>query len=583
MNHLTQRIGKLVRTSLQRIFGHDYRPVSRRRGQRLVRLNVETLDARIVLSPVNTVVFGGPPAGLFPTTYHLANTGVLTRSDLLGTVQLDSMTAAFNVDPTGTDVWDLETNGHLWHQHQGNWILEDTATGDIRMAPNGTLYDLEVSGAVWRWQKGQWDTAPLARGVTRFETDANNDVWALQDGVLTEWNNVGASPTEIGHVVSFAVGGTTVAYQIGLGPLSANKSRLLVTDVKSNGDSLVANDGNTASVAAYGVTLDGSLWVASDNGNSGNPLPLAVARISPHPTSGYDVDPSQNPNSTIVRANGQPGESFQVSPDESTVAVVGNGMFSSYTLQGSPASWTETKLDPTSLAAGQYGVGNDNEIYEGRLAGGLSKFTSPTNTTSEAVASSAYQFVLGPNGQLSFVTMQGQYLWSNDANVQGRVVDNHVGQIGVSVTGRQYERESSGQLWVFDGVGWSLLSGHCSTFTLTSTGQLYEAEANGDLWRLTTSWELVGSGTQPGSLFTLADGTVIALEGFNLAEFTPDMTAVIQPAVSQVSSGYFAFIAAVPNERGFDYPIADPWEPGGTAFSVVLPVGNFITMSPALW
>jgi hypothetical protein len=601
MTAFVETLGKSILSRLHRAFRRRPTPAPGARSQRHVRPAVEVLEDRALLSPVSTVNIG---SGFNFVAYHLANTGALTASGIFGAVTLDMKTAAFNIDPTGTDLWDLETNGQLWHRHNSAWTREDTTTGDIRMAPNGTLYDLEITGQLWRWQNGKWDSAPLASGISRFDTDANNNLYALQDGTLFKWNNAGIRTTGDTQVVSFAVGGTTLAYQRGyLGPSASQLSRLVLSVTFPDGSiagSDLLNNGVDASAAEYGVTADGDLWVLSDNaGNPSDILTLARLAFPSVSTFNADVDRANNANSQIVTAAGSTGSSFEVSPDESTVVVAAELTVSSYTRQGNPAGWAETVLDNAgNLGTHVFqvvGVANDNQIYNeyaGQTDASLVKYPNPTSSSSTLIAHMPYtlqQLLLGPNGQLSFLDVLGRYWWSNDANVSGRQIDTSVLQIGTSVTGRQYELEASGHLYAFDGTSWSLLSSQANTFTLAGTGQLYETESNGELWRLTTTWTDLGSGIRLGgslgaaSLFALPDGVVAALLGNNLTEFTPGMTTVVQGAVTFVTWGVAAF--GFQGDRIFIAPLADPWLPDGAACSWVSPIGTgiyLVSMSPGV-
>jgi hypothetical protein len=583
-------------------------------------------------------------------TFTLANTGTLTfaaTGSQLATF-VDSNVAEFNVDTArgAPNLWELKTNGNLWELPGGNtmnWMLQDQNTGAISLAPNGVLSDLKLNGNLWRFKPGDpmggFGSTPLASGVTDASVDAQGNVYGLKDGNLLEWSaatptvatvlntstvaNASLGAANAGHVVSFQVGNNTVAFQLGYGdPLSGE-----VFVSYNNGATLTALSsaaaGKAVTASQYGVANDGTVFVRTDTAgavNAGKVVQLSV--------TGKVTDTDLG---TAVMVNGNAAQWFELSPDGTWIAADSKGNLSAYTIGigGAGVLGAEDMLETAGKAA-SFGIANDNRVYElttGGVANSLLQWTPSLSaltgasdgkaSASATVNTSVGQWVLGANGQVAYLKGAaapgggpGTYFWGNDNGLAQRQDSMPVAEIGVSRNGAQYELETSGVLWQWNGGNamfgqmspWRMLDAGVSAFVVSTNSALYETESNGNLWRfsgdtmsmnmsmmmmmMTTTmpnWTLLSSTASVGSsigsaqdgvsngapLYVLPDGTVVTLVNGSFEQITADRS---QATVGLNSISWGNFVAAglidKPGQNGFS-PAFNPGTVLGGQFSNV--------------
>jgi hypothetical protein len=610
-------------------------------------------------------------------TYTLNNTGFLTFTPTGGTaVAIDKACAAFNMDGTG-ELWDLEAGGTLWRLNTavangttfiGNpardgWTLSDSNVGAISLSNDGTLMDLKVNGNLWRWKGGSasangtalggWNslTTPLATGVTRADVDSKGDIVFLRDGTL--WRLTEAATTSTpgapgvldlttaagavdGSVTSFALGDTTLAFQLGKAAGTAGGAGPSQGEVIATYDSTAAapsfghlfNDATIPnpdfSITAYGVAADGIIF---DRTSDPGADPRAADRAVRIGFGGFDDDfpGGALPQDTLLTVNGgqapTTGSWFQISPDGTTVAVLStggaggnNGDLSAYTegfVGGVQTLSAETTLDTANLGT-SFGVSNDNRVYEDQ--GGtarLEQWTLGPPAVSTPVAAGVLKWTLGPNGQVSYMTAGAggnSLFWFND--LASTKVDSPVLDFGVAPNGEQYDLKTNGNLWgatmnLSGGnatTTWTLLDGATvpggpgvAAFTVGTDSQLFETEVNGKLWKTAETnggWvnPFTLATTAPDQLFALPDGGVITLVNGSLEQISSDKAIVVVAGVTNLRWGSGFTVAtlvnrdtaegAFPGTVGYN-PAVDPLSPDGLQYSNITFSGPFVAATTA--
>jgi hypothetical protein len=631
-----QRLAHAFRCAVRSLFSQASPPAhqTRRPGPTLLRL--EALEDRLVPSVAHSAA--GNLNGV-AGTFTLANTGNLTFTPTASKVVtfVDSNVAEFNVDTVadakgGPNLWELKTNGNLWELPGGmtaQWTLQDTNTGAMSLAPNGILSDLKMNGNLWRFKPGDpgggFGAAPLSSGVTDASVDALGNIYDLRDGNVIKFssatpvgaiglnNNNAANPAfgaaKIGHVVSFQVGGNTVAFQFGY--TDALTGEVFVS--YDNGATFTALSstavGGEVTGSQYGVANDGTVFVRTDTSgavNAGKVVQLSVtAKVT-------DTDLG-----TPITVSGNAATWFQLSPDGNYIAADAMSNLSVYSIgpTGAGVLGAEDVLESTGISA-SFGIANDDRVYE--LTTGapnnLDQWTPSVNvfgvTDGNAsglamVNASVGKWVLGANGQVAY--LQGgfapiTYFWGNDNGLAQKQDSAPVVEIGVSRNGAQYELEASGTLWQWTGGNaflgqsspWNMLDTIASAFVVSTNSALYETESNGQLWRLSgdattkpsmVNWtrllDMVNVGGTP--LYVLPDGTVVTLFNGGIEQITVDTSAQLSVGQNAIVWGNFAVAVGLvnnPGQKGFS-PAFNPILVLGGQFSNIAGTG-FTAFGPFL-
>jgi hypothetical protein len=460
----------------------------------LVRPRLEPLEARAVpaLAHAAPLAINGQ-AG----TATLAPTGDLTFTPAAGApLVLNRVASAFNVD-AGNNLWLLESTARLWElpsgsdpavfNRLGGWVLRDANAGSFSLSDSGVLVEVRPNGDLRRFANGTFDAGLLARGVTRADVDASGNVYALIDGDLMKWSPGQTTPARLndgtagagnepGNVVSFQVGGDTVAWMLGFRDPSAAK--VLVSYTNGTNPSFVTDNNGSGLIAVYAVAADGSVLVADPGAQANTGVTLLA-------DGGFNVDTQ----GTDLPVNGvaQAGTSFQLSPDGKAVAVLdaGSRNLSAYLISGN-ALGAEQKV-VTDGTAQSFGIANDLSVYEytpTRTLRHYSPFATNPNLTPTLDGTEVSQWQLGPNGRVALLAGAGSF------SVTSQSVAN-AAQLGFAPNGQLYLLTASGIL--YRGVGnaarpgvyaFTRLRGSVAAFAVNSTSALVVVQRNGDVLRL---------------------------------------------------------------------------------------------------
>jgi hypothetical protein len=513
--------------------------------------------------------------------------------------------------------------------------------------------DLKINGNLWRWKGGSgsdngtplggWNslTTPLAAGVTRADVDAKGDIVFLRDGTLWRLTEAATSSTPgapgvldlttaagavDGSVVSFALGNTTLAFQLGKAAGTAGGAGPSQGEVLATYDSTAAapsfshlfNQATSPnpdfSLTEYGVAADGIIF-SRTNDPGANPLAQNQVEMIFFGSFQDDLFPGLAPG----RVTGDVTW-FQISPDGTTLAVLTTAGINAGDLWGYNASTVEgSPLDSEKLGT-SFGVSNDDRVYEFENSGGAAGSMTLMQWTLEGpgspglstpVAAGVLKWTLGPNGQVSYMTAGAggnALFWFND--LASTKVDSPVLDFGVPPNGEQYDLKTNGNLWgatmnLSGGnatATWTLLDGATvpggagvAAFTVGTNSQLFETVVNGKLWKTTETnggWvnPFTLATTAPDQLFALPDGTVMTLVNGSLEQITSDTAFVLVAGVTNLRWGSGFTVAtlvnrdtaqgAFPGIVGYN-PAVDPFSPDGLQYSNITFSGTFVPATTA--
>jgi hypothetical protein len=534
----------------RRLFARCFREAALRKPGRAnrARPRLEALEDRLVPAVAHTASLTLQGTG---GTVTLSSSGLLQfQPTALGpAVALESICSAFNVDGNN-NLFELNSRGRLWElpgganpavSGPGGWVSLDSNVGAISVA-GGVLEELKMNGNLWRFANGAFSAGPLASGVTRADVDAAGDIVYLKDGTLyrvlpTATTFTPGSPGVLdlntaagasdGSVVSFSLGNTTLAFQVGNGAPGPIQGEVLATYDTTAAAPVWGNLFNDATgpgpdllITEYGVAADGVIFNrTSDPGADPNAQNRAV-RIG---FGSFDDDlPPSAPFGTVLTVNGgqapSNGSSFQISPDGTTIAVLStggggnNGDLSVYTeglVGGVPTLSAETPLDTVGQGT-NFGMALDQKVYE-LTAGPTLQFYDPFASTPvltpTVVSDKVSQWQLGPAGQLAFLTTDGTF------HVGGQSVLGVV-QFSFAANGELYYLTGGGDLFqgtgnpaVPGGYNFSRIDVGTSAFAVGTNSALLDVKSNGSVWRLGGDPSAVFS-NMPASPATVFNGWV---------------------------------------------------------------------------
>jgi hypothetical protein len=634
------------------------------------RLELESLEDRVVMNQGvanSTALILQGAAG----TVRLTNRAqlIFTNTATQATTTLETIASSFNVDGKN-NLFELNEHGMLWELPSGadptivgsgGWVLLDNNVGSMddggkvlaEIKKTGVLWELPASGNPSIIGAGGWiklDLNPGApgfgNGFTRAAVDTAGNVYAMRFGNLIEWTSTGqlvgilnnTSLTSNGvtgnlldDVVSFALGGNTVAWQLGYQDPLAGDVVVSYTNGTNPAALTVTAAGTTnAQISAYDVDAGGFLFVRATNAavntgvavlSSGGAIPSKVANVD----AGLDVQVQSKPNS---------GTSFSISPDGTVIGVLDttNRNLSAWRTAEIDAAATpavislrEIRLDTAvnTTANSALAVSNDLNVYEYNNAaagiGGTLVFYNPlggTPTMATTVGTGIQEWELGPNGMVDFLTTPTAATPSTLTlgTQAGAQTFATVSEFRVADDGELYYLTTAGGL--FQGLGNNAMGAAAGTFNLSMidtnaaaievnfVSALLEVKDNGNVWLLTgspsdvfnqgaaepapvgtkfvgwvwlfTNATLTGApvtgtpetGTANGTLlYTLPDGDFFFLMGNGLIQLTANRFN----QWTQGTTGITADIGVpgvIPNRSAFN-----PWLQGGLNYSRLITLG----------
>ena len=535
-----------VSTWVRSIFGRGARrSAAIRVSKNSCRLKVEGLEDRTVPAVAQTVPFSlqGNAGAL-----SLSNDGLLSFAAGQNTTVLERRASAFNVDPQG-NLYELNSNGDLWRLPAGgnpnaSWQFLDNNVGSFGLSANGVMFEVRMNGNLWRFVNGGYDRR-LEVGVTKADIDASGNVYALKNGDLIKFgpgpspasvlnNGLVANGNSAGNVVSFSVGGNSVAWMLGLQDVLS--ARIEVSYANGANPGLVTDANNNGLTGVYAVAADGSLIVA-DPGAATN---TGVTRLA---NGGFNVD-SQG---TDLPVNGaaKTGSSFSLPPNGRAIVVLdGTGKnLSAYSLAGGNLG-AEQKLDSAG-GTQSFGIGNDLKVYgytTGNTLQVYQPFAANPVLQPAIISANVTQWQLGPNGEPVYVKV------GNSLTV-GAATIPQVAQVGYAPNGQLYYLTTVGDLYrgrnsstTPANYNFSLIDNNTWAFSVNTNSTLIDIKNNGNVWRLAGSADAVYGA---GPVNTVYDGWVQIFAGADVAAGSSQATGnARRTPLYTLPDGLFFFLSA---------------------------------------